>query len=103
MITEGTISTTKLTIYTKTTCSYCDTAKKYLRDHGISFVEINIETNQLARDFLKEKGHKTVPQIYLNNRLLVEGGATGLMKLSPENIYMLMMDGQYSQLKNFEL
>ena len=32
------------------------------------------------------QGHKSVPQIYLNAELFVEGGWTGLSKLSPDYI-----------------
>jgi len=31
---------------------------------------------------LVSEGHKTVPQIYYNSKLLVEGGYSGLSKLS---------------------
>ena len=38
------------------------------------------------KDFLLEEGHKTIPQIYYNDKLLVEGGANGLLSLSKEKI-----------------
>lgn len=36
-----------------------------------------------ALEFIKSQGHKTVPQIYFNGSVLVEGGYTGLTKQDP--------------------
>ena len=36
-----------------------------------------------AMAFIKSKGHRTVPQLYLEGRLLVEGGYDGLRQLLP--------------------
>lgn len=75
-----------LTIYSKTVCPYCVNAKNYLRSKDISFREVNIEENDDARQFMQEQGHRSVPQIYLNGRLFVEGGWAGLSKMSAEDI-----------------
>jgi glutaredoxin len=37
-----------------------------------------------ALEFIKSMGHKTVPQIYFNGAVLVEGGYTGLTKQDPD-------------------
>lgn len=75
-----------LTIYSKTVCPYCDMAKNYLKSKNISFREINIENDTDAREFITNQGHRTVPQIYYNGKLLVEGGWTGLSKMSADDI-----------------
>jgi len=67
-----------ITLYTKNNCPYCKMTKTLLGENGLSFREINIEEIHTAREFLIENGHKTVPQIYFNNEILVEGGFTGL-------------------------
>lgn len=75
-----------LTVYSKTVCPYCVNAKNFLKARGIDFQEVNIEEDAAARDFIVGQGHKTVPQIYLNGELFVEGGWTGLSKLSTEEL-----------------
>ena len=75
-----------LTIYSKTVCPYCVNAKNYLKSKNISFREVNIEENDEARSFMQSQGHRSVPQIYLNGRLFVEGGWAGLSKMSAEEI-----------------
>ena len=39
-----------------------------------------------ALEFIKSQGHKTVPQIYFNGAILVEGGYTGLIKQDPASL-----------------
>ena len=75
-----------LTVYSKTVCPYCVQAKNFLKSKNIVFNEINIEQDQEARDFIMEQGHRTVPQIYFNGSLFVEGGWQGLSKMSAEQI-----------------
>jgi len=67
-------------MYTKNNCPYCVQAKAMLNMRGITFDEVNIEQVPSAREFLIAEGHRTVPQIYQNGKLLVEGGYQGLAK-----------------------
>jgi len=60
-------------IYTKTHCPYCDQAKQMLDAFGYEYESINIEENSAARDFVIHEGHRTVPQIYVND-VLIKGG-----------------------------
>lgn len=73
---------TSLTLYTKTHCPYCTQAKTLLKRQNIDFNEVNIEQNPEAKEFLVQAGHKSVPQIYQNNQLFVEGGYNGLAALT---------------------
>ena len=75
-----------LTVYSKTTCPYCIHAKNYLNNHGIDFREVNIEQDDEAKEFIRSQGHRTVPQIYMDGKLFVEGGWQGLSSMSPEQI-----------------
>jgi glutaredoxin len=75
-----------LTVYSKTVCPYCVNAKNLLKARGIDFQEVNIEEDDVGRDFLVSQGHRTVPQLYLNGELFVEGGWQGLSKLTPEQL-----------------
>jgi glutaredoxin len=70
-----------ITLYTKDNCPYCDGAKHLLTSWGEEYVEVHINDYGI-RDWLVAEGHKTVPQIYFNDKLLVEGGYSGLSKLS---------------------
>ena len=47
---------------------------------------INIEDDVEAREFIMQKGLRTVPQIFMDGKLFVEGGWTGLSKMSTEDI-----------------
>jgi glutaredoxin 3 len=77
-----------LTVYSKNRCPYCDQAKALLKNKGIKFEEIRIDEmcNAGAREFITEQGHRTVPQIYFQGKLFVEGGFQGLSKLSTDEI-----------------
>jgi glutaredoxin len=74
-----------ITLYTKDHCPYCDGAKLLLKSWGEDFTEVDI-MEEGVRDFLIGEGHKTMPQIYYNGKLLVEGGYTGLSKVSYEQL-----------------
>lgn len=76
----------KLTVYSKTHCPYCVKAKQYLTNLGIDYEDINIEEDTAAKDFVVAQGHRTVPQIYFQGRLFVEGGCDGLTGMSREEI-----------------
>jgi glutaredoxin len=81
-----------ITIYSKPLCPYCDGAEHYLNQNGFEFKRINIVEDSNALEFVKSQGHKTVPQIYYNNHLLVEGGYDGLRKLMPFEIEKRIKD-----------
>lgn len=68
----------KLTVYTKDGCGYCVMLKTLLEKKGFEYEEVNISENHDARTMLKAQGHKTVPQIYQNGELFVEGGYRGM-------------------------
>lgn len=73
-------------LYTKNHCPYCVQAKLQLTKMNIPYKEINIEVSSQAREFVIAEGHRTMPQIYHNGRLLVEGGASGLARLDEDTI-----------------
>ena len=75
-----------ITVYTKDFCPYCDGAKAYLKKIGEEYKEVNITNDETLREWMKTQGHKTVPQLYYNDKLLVEGGYTGLTQLLPQDI-----------------
>ena len=56
-----------LTLYTQDDCVYCHDLKKKLAEWDFKWHEINISHDLFAKDFLKDKGHRTVPQLYWND------------------------------------
>jgi glutaredoxin 3 len=81
-----------ITVYTKPNCPYCVKAKAWLENNNIEYQEINIVEDTNARKMLKEHGHKTVPQIYINEKLFVEGGYTGLSSQDPSELKTKLME-----------
>lgn len=75
-----------ITVYSKTHCPHCVSAKQFLESRNINYQDINIETDTEAREFILSQGHKSVPQIYVGDRLLVSGGWQGLNQLTTEQI-----------------
>jgi glutaredoxin len=69
-----------ITVYSKNNCPYCVQAKKLLDSKGVTYQEVKIDEDPVAREFIVSEGHRTVPQIYQNNALLVEGGFQGLSR-----------------------
>ena len=51
-------------LYTQNDCPYCVIMKKKLDTWGYRYIEINVSENLLGKGFLKERGHRTVPQLY---------------------------------------
>ena len=85
-----------LTIYSKNNCAFCGHTKTLLTNKNVQFEEINIEHDPVAKEFILSQGHRTVPQIYKNGELFVEGGYQGLAKLSDEQFDQLSKENDAS-------
>ena len=75
-----------ITVYTKTVCGFCGVAKRWLESNGFEYSEVNIEHDEKARDMIVGSGYRSVPQIFYNGKVLVEGGAEGLKRETKETI-----------------
>lgn len=73
-------------VFCKAGCPQCDQAKALLKKHGYSFEEVRIDLDDDARNFLINEGHRSVPQIYVEDKLLVEGGLQGLSGMTTKQI-----------------
>jgi glutaredoxin 3 len=73
-----------VTVYSKNNCPFCVQAKNLLKLKGIDFQEVKIDEDTDAKEFVLSEGHRTVPQIYKDGRVLVEGGYQGLAKQPAE-------------------
>jgi glutaredoxin 3 len=65
------MSAPRITVYTKHHCPYCVRAKNLLSRKGFAFEEIDVESDDALRGWLREKtGQMTVPQIFAGDRSL---------------------------------
>ena len=65
----------KFLIFTKYRCSYCDRAKTLIEQKGFEYESINIEEDNNIEILLeKNKYARTMPQIFINDKLI--GGYT---------------------------
>ncbi len=59
-------------VYTSSSCPYCMRVKKFLKEHGIKFKEINVSRYPEAAKELKRKtGQTGVPVILFGNHKVV--------------------------------
>ncbi|QQY79889.1 glutaredoxin-like YruB-family protein [Keratinibaculum paraultunense] len=58
-------------IYTSNTCPYCISAKNYLDEKGIDYIEKNIQTDPSARKELMDMGYMGVPVLIINGEEVV--------------------------------
>jgi len=59
-------------IFSTSTCSWCRRAKRYFREKGVSFKEINVERDPAAaRDLVKKTGQSGVPVIKIGGAWIV--------------------------------
>jgi glutaredoxin 3 len=66
-----------ITIYTKTNCPNCTTAKQLLVSKGLAYTEVNIETGDRFANFVANyPDAKQMPQIFIGDQRV--GGLAGL-------------------------
>ena len=59
-------------IFSTPNCSWCRRAKRYFRENGVPFKEINVEKDPAAaRDLVKKTGQSGVPVIKIGNAWIV--------------------------------
>ena len=69
-----------VTIYTTPSCPFCVRAKKLLTQKKVAYKEIDVSTDDDARDQLAQRtGQRTVPQIYIGEKHI--GGSDDLYEL----------------------
>ena len=73
-----------LTVYSKPNCPHCELAKSWLDSNKIEYEVVDVTQDDVALNMIKEAGHKSVPQLYLNGDVLVAGGYEGLKNQDPE-------------------
>ncbi|XP_048354276.1 glutaredoxin 2 isoform X2 [Sphaerodactylus townsendi] len=80
---QETISDNCVVIFSKTTCSYCNMAKKLFRDMNVNYRSFELDTyengNQFQDVLHQMTGGRTVPRIFINGTFV--GGATDTQRL----------------------
>jgi glutaredoxin 3 len=62
----------KVMLFSTSTCSWCRRAKRYFKEHGVPFKEINVERDQqAARDIVRKTGQTGVPVIKIGSSWIV--------------------------------
>lgn len=66
-----------ITLYSGNNCAACRSAKTLLSANAVEFVEVSIDNNAHAKEFLVSRGHRLIPQIYKDEAYL-GGGIEGV-------------------------
>ena len=75
-------------IYTKPNCPFCVKAKQWMQDKNVQYKEINVSEEEKFINMQKKiPGAKTVPQIFVNDKLI--GGYDDLIAKQEEVINLL--------------
>jgi glutaredoxin 3 len=66
-----------VTIYTRSNCPNCDSAKRLLESKGLKYADVDIELGDRLANFLREfPDARQMPQIFINDQRV--GGLAGL-------------------------
>jgi glutaredoxin 3 len=70
----------QILMYVKSWCPYCERARALLHAKGLSFQEIDIESQPEQRnEMIRRSGRRTVPQIFIGTRHI--GGSDDIHEL----------------------
>ena len=66
-----------VTVYTRSNCPNCESAKRLLESKGLKYADVDIEVGERLLNFLKEfPDARQMPQIFINDQRV--GGLAGL-------------------------
>jgi glutaredoxin-like YruB-family protein len=62
----------RVIIFSTPTCSFCNMAKKYFREKGIKFKDVDVSRDPVAaRDMVRRSGQQGVPVIDIGGKIVV--------------------------------
>jgi len=62
----------RVTIYTAPSCTHCNSAKRYLSEHGVDYREVDISNDiQSAQRLIDKTGQTGVPVIEVDGKMIV--------------------------------
>lgn len=72
----------KVILFTTPSCSYCRAAKKYLRQRGVRFKDVDVSRDsRAAKDMVKRSGQQGVPVIDIGGKVIVGFDRTKIDRL----------------------
>lgn len=84
-----------ITIYSSSNCSSCKKAKKWLKDHDISFIEYNLDSHPLSINDIKKILHLTelgTDEIISTRSNIFQKLNINLNQLSMKSLYNLIKE-----------
>lgn len=64
--------TPRVIIFTTPSCSFCRSTKKYLREKGVQFKDVDVSRDAAAaRDMVKRSGQQGVPVLDIGGKIVV--------------------------------
>ncbi len=62
----------RVILFSTPTCSFCNAAKRYLRERGIKFRDVDVSRDAAAaRDMVRRSGQSGVPVIDIGGKIIV--------------------------------
>jgi len=62
----------RVIVFSTPTCTYCNMAKKYFREKGVKFKDVDVSKDMAAaRDMLRRSGQQGVPVIDIGGKIVV--------------------------------
>jgi glutaredoxin-like YruB-family protein len=62
----------RVIVFSTPTCTHCNSAKRYLRERGVRFRDVDVSRDPVAaRDMVKRSGQQGVPVLEINGRIVV--------------------------------
>lgn len=62
----------RVIVFSTPTCTYCNQAKRYLREKGVRFRDVDVSKDPVAaRDMVKRSGQQGVPVIEIGSKVIV--------------------------------
>jgi glutaredoxin-like YruB-family protein len=62
----------RVIVFSTPTCSFCNMAKKYFREKGIKFRDVDVSRDPTAaRDMVRRSGQQGVPVIDIGGKIVV--------------------------------
>lgn len=64
--------TQRVVVFSTPTCVHCTNVKRYLKQQGIRFKDVDVSRDsRAATEMVRKTGQQGVPQLWINNRPVV--------------------------------
>ncbi len=71
-MTDTTKPQPRVIVFSTPTCTYCNAAKRYFREKGIQYKDVDVSRDQAAaRDMVRRSGQMGVPVIDIGGKIVV--------------------------------